>query len=90
MATNTAMQGTYIPQYAHMQTTAVSVEVYFNMDTVFCVKKRIFIVTVKKNLGLGSLTLSSRKMVHNHRWTHLEIIPHIHTNKPSSAEVTFG
>lgn len=27
MAANTAMQGAYIPQYAHMQTTSVPVEV---------------------------------------------------------------
>jgi len=27
MATNTAMQGAYIPQYTHMQTTSVPVEV---------------------------------------------------------------
>lgn len=27
MAANTAMQGAYIPQYAHMQTSAVPVEV---------------------------------------------------------------
>lgn len=29
-------------------------------------------------------------MVHSHKWTHPAIIPHIPTNKPSSAEVSFG
>uniref|UniRef100_A0A3B4XWH3 RNA binding motif single stranded interacting protein 1 n=1 Tax=Seriola lalandi dorsalis TaxID=1841481 RepID=A0A3B4XWH3_SERLL len=37
MAANTAMQGAYIPQYAHMQTTTVPVEVCFNIGAALCV-----------------------------------------------------
>ena len=36
MATNTAMQGAYIPQYPHLQTT-VPVEVCFNINDFLCV-----------------------------------------------------
>lgn len=28
--------------------------------------------------------------MHRHRWSHQAILPHIPTNKPSSAEVIFG
>lgn len=28
--------------------------------------------------------------MHSHRWSHRAIIPHIPTNRPSSAEVIFG
>lgn len=36
------------------------------------------------------ITLSFRKTVDSHMWTHPAIIPPIPINKPSSAEVTFG
>lgn len=34
MAANTAMQGAYIPQYAHMQSSSVSVEVSDDISAV--------------------------------------------------------
>lgn len=93
MAANTAMQGAYIPQYAHVQTSAVPIEVRALTAQQPDVCKTLssfkqLPMAVAKNKGY--FTLSSRKMVHNHKWTHLAIIPHIRTNKPSSAEVTFG
>lgn len=81
VAANTAVQGAYMPQYAHMQTTTVPVEVSAAVPLAY----EEYIVS--NDLG-NNFTLSSRKMVHSHKWTHLAIIPRTPTNKPSSTMVT--
>lgn len=55
-----------------------------------CLHLKLQLIILRKVAATKKcLALFFRKMVHTHRWTHPEIIPHIHTNKPSSAEVTF-
>lgn len=88
MAANTAMQGAYIPQYAHMQTSAVPVEVRaFPRLTSLIVAK---VELAGTDFSLLSFSVPSRKMVHRHKWTQPAIIPHIPTNRASSAAATFG
>lgn len=85
MAASTPMQGAYIPQYAHIQPSAVPVEV-----------KHVFVLRVKSKSTFWEdkqllkkiihifFFFLSRKIVRRLKWIHPAIIPHIPTNKPSS------
>ena len=101
MAANSAMQGAYIPQYAHMQASNVPLEVRATTSLQpdecrsLLMKAKYHVMQCKewslfKTEVHFYFTLCSRKMAHSHKWTLPAIIPHIPTNKPSSSEVTFG
>lgn len=93
MATNTPIQGAYIPQYTHMQASLVPVEVCvlacspsweYQYSSVFILKNNNLIVKGKKEVVKSYFVISSRKIIR--KSSHQAIIPRIPTNKPSSAE----
>lgn len=62
MATNTAMQGAYMPPYQHLQTTALPVEVCFTISVTLCVKNTITVTTTTscRDLRVFSICLSGK------------------------------